>query len=537
MAPAASDARHLLALAGDLVRKGIWIIGGDGWAYDIGFGGLDQVLSSGRNVNILVLDTEVYSNTGGQASKATPRGAVAKFAAAGKSHRQEGPRRHRTRLRQRVRRPDRDGRQRRPDGQGAARGRRLARAVPCHRLQHLHRPWHRHGQVDDASEGRGQERVLAALPLPPERGRGRPAVQARLGQAVDPDRATSSPTRPGSPSSQRTNPERAAELAELAQADADERWRYYEQLAGMHRSVPHVHHGPGSLPPHVGRSGRADRHGRRGVTVDLQHPLPRPRAAFADRRLCLAAHAATPTPRAQLEEAGAAAIVLPSLFEEEILHEEIELDRSLEAGHRAVRRGARLLPGDRPRTRDAATGTCAASSGSRRRSPCPVIASLNASTAGRLGPVRPADAGRRRRCARAQPLPRRRRSRADRGRPGGRGPRADRRRPRRGRRSRSPSSSARTTPRSRTSRAAVVEQAPTASCCSTASTSRTSTSRSLDVVARLELSQPVGTAPAAALDRDPATAARRRRVAGGDVRHPRPAPTRSRRSSSAPTSR
>ena len=82
--PLASDARHLLALAGDLVRQGVWIIGGDGWAYDIGFGGLDQVLCSGRNVNILVLDTEVYSNTGGQASKATPRGAVAKFAAAGK---------------------------------------------------------------------------------------------------------------------------------------------------------------------------------------------------------------------------------------------------------------------------------------------------------------------------------------------------------------------------------------------------------------------------------------------------------------------
>jgi pyruvate-ferredoxin/flavodoxin oxidoreductase len=81
----AMDARHLLALADDLVRRSVWIVGGDGWAYDIGYGGLDQVLSSGRNVNILVLDTEVYSNTGGQASKATPRGAVAKFAAAGKS--------------------------------------------------------------------------------------------------------------------------------------------------------------------------------------------------------------------------------------------------------------------------------------------------------------------------------------------------------------------------------------------------------------------------------------------------------------------
>jgi len=62
----------------------VWIIGGDGWAYDIGYGGLDHVIASGRNVNILVLDTEVYSNTGGQASKSTPRGAVAKFAAGGK---------------------------------------------------------------------------------------------------------------------------------------------------------------------------------------------------------------------------------------------------------------------------------------------------------------------------------------------------------------------------------------------------------------------------------------------------------------------
>jgi pyruvate-ferredoxin/flavodoxin oxidoreductase len=78
------EAKQLLALADMLVKKSVWIVGGDGWAYDIGYGGLDHVLASGRNVNILVLDTEVYSNTGGQASKSTPRGAVAKFAAAGK---------------------------------------------------------------------------------------------------------------------------------------------------------------------------------------------------------------------------------------------------------------------------------------------------------------------------------------------------------------------------------------------------------------------------------------------------------------------
>lgn len=80
--PAVTD---LLSVVHHLVRRSVWIVGGDGWAYDIGSGGLDHVLASGRNVNVLVLDTEVYSNTGGQMSKATPLGAVAKFAAAGKT--------------------------------------------------------------------------------------------------------------------------------------------------------------------------------------------------------------------------------------------------------------------------------------------------------------------------------------------------------------------------------------------------------------------------------------------------------------------
>ena len=80
-----ADSRNLLSLADALVKKSVWLVGGDGWAYDIGYGGLDHVLASGRNVNVLVLDTEVYSNTGGQMSKATPRGAVAKFAAGGKA--------------------------------------------------------------------------------------------------------------------------------------------------------------------------------------------------------------------------------------------------------------------------------------------------------------------------------------------------------------------------------------------------------------------------------------------------------------------
>jgi pyruvate-ferredoxin/flavodoxin oxidoreductase len=82
-------ARDLAAVVDTLIRRSVWIVGGDGWAYDIGFGGLDHVLASGRDVNILVLDTGVYSNTGGQASKATPRGALAKFAAQGKEARKK----------------------------------------------------------------------------------------------------------------------------------------------------------------------------------------------------------------------------------------------------------------------------------------------------------------------------------------------------------------------------------------------------------------------------------------------------------------
>jgi pyruvate-ferredoxin/flavodoxin oxidoreductase len=81
---ASPEAKRLAELADALIKRDVWIIGGDGWAYDIGFGGLDHVLASGRNVNVLVLDTEVYSNTGGQMSKSTPRSAVAKFAAGGK---------------------------------------------------------------------------------------------------------------------------------------------------------------------------------------------------------------------------------------------------------------------------------------------------------------------------------------------------------------------------------------------------------------------------------------------------------------------
>jgi pyruvate-ferredoxin/flavodoxin oxidoreductase len=115
--PASHD---LQAIAETLVRKSVWLVGGDGWAYDIGAGGLDHVLGSGMNVNVLVLDTEVYSNTGGQMSKATPRGAVAKFAAGGKC-RQERPRDGGHQLRIGLRCPCGPGRQRHAYSEGIPR--------------------------------------------------------------------------------------------------------------------------------------------------------------------------------------------------------------------------------------------------------------------------------------------------------------------------------------------------------------------------------------------------------------------------------
>ena len=176
-----AEARRLETLADYLVKKSVWLVGGDGWAYDIGYGGLDHVLANRRDVNILVLDTEVYSNTGGQQSKATPLGAAAKFAAAGKpvgkkdlgllanmyGHvyvAQGGVRRQ-------------DG----ADGAGVSRSRVLSRAVADHRLQPLHRARLRHGARRVAAEAGGGLGRLAALPLRSAAARqGRAAAAPRL---------------------------------------------------------------------------------------------------------------------------------------------------------------------------------------------------------------------------------------------------------------------------------------------------------------------------------------------------------------------
>ncbi len=179
------DAKNLLASADYLIRKSVWSFGGDGWAYDIGFGGLDHVFASGRDVNILVLDTEVYSNTGGQASKSTPRGAVAKFAAGGKPGRKKDLGMIAMAYGNVFVGPDLDGRQPGPRPEDHPRRRILSRHVAVDRLQPLHRLGHRHGHGHEPAEGGRGLRLLAAVPFRPARGGAAvPAGQRRSRRAT-----------------------------------------------------------------------------------------------------------------------------------------------------------------------------------------------------------------------------------------------------------------------------------------------------------------------------------------------------------------
>jgi pyruvate-ferredoxin/flavodoxin oxidoreductase len=237
----AMDARHLLALADDLVRRSVWIVGGDGWAYDIGYGGLDQVLSSGRNVNILVLDTEVYSNTGGQASKATPRGAVAKFAAAGKSTGKKDlgavARAYGNVYVAQIAMGANDAQ--------TTKALLEADAWPGTSLVIAYSTCIAHGIDMSKSMSHQKDAVRSGYwPLyrfhPSDIEDGQPFKLDSSAPSMPVKDFVAAETRFAVLA--RTHPERAAELAELAQADIDERWRYYEQLAGMHRSVPHAHH-------------------------------------------------------------------------------------------------------------------------------------------------------------------------------------------------------------------------------------------------------------------------------------------------------
>ena len=231
------DARRLEDLSGTLVRKSVWIVGGDGWAYDIGAGGLDHVLGSGRNVNILVLDTEVYSNTGGQASKATPRGAVAKFAAGGKN----------------IMKKDL-GLEAMTYGDvyvakvalGASDVQTVkalleAEAWPGVSLVIAYSTCIAHGF--DMSKSMTQQKLAVQSGHWPLY-RYRPSADDHA-QPFQLDSAEPSVPYADFASSEarfamlaRSNPDRAKELMALAQADATSRHRYYQQLVDVHRTAP-----------------------------------------------------------------------------------------------------------------------------------------------------------------------------------------------------------------------------------------------------------------------------------------------------------
>jgi pyruvate-ferredoxin/flavodoxin oxidoreductase len=230
-------ARRLESVAEGLVNTGVWIVGGDGWAYDIGFGGLDHVLALGRNVNILVLDTEVYSNTGGQASKATPRAAVAKFAAGGKTT------------------------DKKDLGQIAmsygnvyvaqvAMGGNMTQTVrafteaaahPGVSLILAYSPCIAHG-IDMSTQMTHQKKATESgyWPLfrydPAREAEGMPGLRL---DSRTPTISFAEYAREEARFSmlRRTNPERADELMRLAQQDIDNRWNLYEQMVEIHRTA------------------------------------------------------------------------------------------------------------------------------------------------------------------------------------------------------------------------------------------------------------------------------------------------------------
>ncbi|MFM8266908.1 MAG: pyruvate:ferredoxin (flavodoxin) oxidoreductase [Ilumatobacteraceae bacterium] len=227
---------RLRALTSALVRRNVWIVGGDGWAYDIGSGGLDHVLGSGRDVNILVLDTEVYSNTGGQASKSTSRGAVAKFAAAGKvtSKKDLGSeaRRYGNVYVAQVAVGANDVQ--------TVKAFAEAEAWPGPSLIIAYSTCIAHG-IDMTTSMTHQKDAVRSGYWPLYRYRPGTDEHTHPFQldCADPSIAlvdfVSKEARYAM--LQRSDPERAAELMALAQADVDERWRYYRQLAGIERTV------------------------------------------------------------------------------------------------------------------------------------------------------------------------------------------------------------------------------------------------------------------------------------------------------------
>jgi len=235
-AAVADAAGHLTTIADELVRTSTWIVGGDGWAYDIGFGGLDHVLGSGRNVNLLVLDTEVYSNTGGQASKSTPLGAVAKFAMAGKPTAKKDlgaiARRYGNVYVAQIA----------IGGSDIQTVKALAEADAWDgpSLVIAYSTCIAHGIDMETSMSHQKEAVKSGYwPLY----RYKPTVEEHEHPFQLDSAAPTIPLKEFALKEARfsmlarSDPDRSAQLLDLAQRDIDERWHYYEQLAGLERKV------------------------------------------------------------------------------------------------------------------------------------------------------------------------------------------------------------------------------------------------------------------------------------------------------------
>jgi pyruvate-ferredoxin/flavodoxin oxidoreductase len=230
------EARRLEAVGNELVKKSVWLVGGDGWAYDIGFGGVDHVLGSGRNVNLLVLDTEVYSNTGGQASKATPLGAVAKFATAGKQTAKKDlgaiARRYGDVYVAQIAMGGSDIQ--------AVKALREADEWDGPSLVIAYSTCIAHGIDMETSMAHQRDAVrsgywplyryhptLAAHEHPFQLDSAAPTIPLREFALVEARYAMLA----------RSDPKRSASLLDAAQEDIDERWHYYEQLAGVERAI------------------------------------------------------------------------------------------------------------------------------------------------------------------------------------------------------------------------------------------------------------------------------------------------------------
>jgi pyruvate-ferredoxin/flavodoxin oxidoreductase len=228
-------ARDLIGVADALVRKSVWIVGGDGWAYDIGFGGLDHVLSTGADVNILVLDTEVYSNTGGQASKATPRGAVAKFAAMGKRSGKKDLGMLAAEYGNVYVAQIAMG----ADNMQTIKAIHDAESWPGVSLIIAYSTCIAHG-IDMATSMSHQKEAVDTGYWPLYRYDPRKAVDGEHPMLLDSKKPSLPLTDFTSKEARfamlaRSKPKVAEHLMELAQRDVDERWRFYEQMAGVER--------------------------------------------------------------------------------------------------------------------------------------------------------------------------------------------------------------------------------------------------------------------------------------------------------------